>query len=141
MSWFSKLKESGKNIINRYPKLKSYARDIYDSLKKLRDVIVNIFWDIVRFFKNILLIIYLALLRGAEILLLNFFDFIKAIIRFIIDVIRWPLEHIIYPFIHWLADLTEMLLNAIEVNDFVAVVFFFLLIFSCFFLRLILKFT
>lgn len=131
MSRFSRVKEYSREAANRYPRLKGYARNILESLQKLKIVIVAIFSDTLRFLKNLILIFVLAILRGVQLLFTNILDALKAAIRAIIDVLRWPLEHIVYPIIHWLADRTERILGAIESRDEVALGFFFMFIILC----------
>ena len=132
--------DSIKFFLERFPHIKKYARNIFYSIERLHNIIEDIISDISRFVKNLFLIFRLIILRGFKLFLENLFDIFKAVLRAIIDAIRWPLEYIVYPLVHKLADVTDKFIEIIQEKD-IIVVGCFLLFFVYLFYSITLSFA
>jgi hypothetical protein len=117
--------------MTRFQRLRNYARKVYESLRKLFDVTIEIISNILKFLWNVVVIIFTTISRGIRLLLEDAIDFIKSAIRLIVDAVRWPLEHILLPITRWLVDISERLHEKIETRDEIAIGLFLLIIFLC----------
>lgn len=106
--------------MSRFQKIRSYAHRLYDAIRRFVDVLREIFLNFGRFIRNLFWIVVTTLQRGLTILRIYVIDFVKAFIRAVIDILRWPLERFILPLSRWLANRTDVILDLIQTHDEIA---------------------
>jgi hypothetical protein len=118
--------------MGRLQRLRDYARRLHESIRKLVSAVRESLANTGRFLRNVLSIVATAIRRGLELLWADLIDFIKSTIRLIVDLVRWPFEHIVVPVTRWLAQRSDRLLNIVRTRDEVALgCFLMLLVIVC----------
>jgi len=118
--------------MTKLQQLRDYARRLHESLHKLASAVGESLANTGRFLRNVLSIVITVIRRGFEILWADLIDFIKSTFRLIVDLVRWPFEHIVLPATSWLAQKSDMLLNTVRIRDEIALgCFLLLLITTC----------
>ena len=128
---FSKFINFAKRVGARFPGLEAYAKGLARSVRKLGILLREIVFETIKFVTNLFLLIWLVLWRGIQILFRRIFDIIKAFLRIIVEAAAWPLEHIIYPAVHWLSETTDKIIQLVQERDNIALLLFFTFIVLC----------
>ena len=129
--WFSKFIDFTKRVGDRFPGLEAYAKGLARSVRKLGELLREIVFETIKFVTNLFLLFWLVIWRGIKILFHRIYDIILAFLRIIVETAAWPLEHIVYPIVHWLSETTDKIIQTVQERDSIALLLFFTFILLC----------